>query len=95
MKLFTREVRAIEGYFKGLFLESRQFFCEGAIEITLLFSLLLRRLRVRGRWTRQEILEMKIHFNKSLKMGYAVAIFLLPGDLLFLPLVAASLNKKL
>ncbi len=94
MKLFTRDVRAIAGYFKGLFLGSRQFLCEGAIEITLLFSLLLRRLRVHDRWTRQEIKEMKIHFKKALKMGYAVAIFLLPGGLLFLPLVAGSLHKK-
>ena len=94
MKLFTRDVRAIAGYFNGLFLGSRQFLCEGAIDITSLFGLLLRRLRGRGRWTRQEIKEMQIHFKKALKMGYAVAIFLMPGGLLFLPLVASSLNKK-
>jgi hypothetical protein len=94
MKLFAGDVRAFAGYFKGILLEGRQFLREEAVEIALLFGLLRRRLRVHGRWTRQEIREMKIHFRKALKMVYPVAIILLPGGLLFLPLIAGALHKK-
>ncbi|MFZ2198237.1 MAG: hypothetical protein WAV13_10920 [Thermodesulfovibrionales bacterium] len=93
-KLFTRDVRGIAEYFKRLFLEGREFISEGAIEAALLFSLCLKCLRVRERFTLQEIREMRGHFKKVLNLVYAAAIFLLPGGLLILPFVTGALHKR-
>jgi hypothetical protein len=92
IRLSADRIRVIAEYFKKIIFQAKEFCVEEFLEIMLLLNILLGHLFVHNAWTSKEMAEMKFHLKNTLKILYPIAIFLLPGGLLLIPLVS---GKKL
>ncbi len=72
---------------------NREFIGEETFEVKTIVYLLMRHWHNGKRWSKTELGELTVHLKNAAKIGYAFFIFLLPGGMLLLPLLAEWLHK--
>jgi len=59
-----------------------------------LMALLMKPTNTRQPWTREELRQLRAHLRASIRLVPVLAVFLLPGGLLLLPLLAEVLDRR-
>ncbi len=57
-------------------------------------QLLMKERNTGERWTRKELREIRSHLRTMCKLVPALVVFLLPGGLFFLPVLAEALDRR-
>ena len=84
----------IKSYVKRLLTQNRQFILTEVLAVKGLMQLLMKNRNTGQKWTREEKKEIKRHLRDVSKILPVIIIFLLPGGSLFLPVLAAVLDRR-
>ncbi len=84
----------IINYIKRLIVKNREFILSEVLAVKGLMYLLMKNRNTGEKWTREEKREIKNHLRNISKMIPIIIIFLLPGGSLYLPLLAAVLDRR-
>ena len=81
-------------YFKRLILVNKEAILMEVLAVKGLMQLLMKIRNTDEKWTREEKKEIKRHLKNIAKIIPAVAIFVLPGGSLLLPVLAEALDRR-
>ena len=81
-------------YFKRLILVNKEAILMEVLAVKGLMQLLMKIRNTDEKWTREEKKEIKTHLKNIAKIIPAVAIFVLPGGSLLLPILAEALDRR-
>lgn len=84
----------ITNYFKRLITKNRDFILKEVLAVKGLMYLLMKNRNTGEKWTREEKTDIKNHLRNISKMIPIIIIFLLPGGSLYLPFLAAVLDRR-
>ena len=84
----------VRRYFKRLIIGNREFILGEVLAVKGLMELLMRPRNTGEKWTTDQVTEIKSHLRILSKGIPAMAIFLLPGGSLLLPLFVAILDRR-
>ena len=84
----------IKKYLKSLIIVNKEAILMEVLAIKGLMQLLMKTRNTDQKWTREERTEIKRHLRKIAKIIPAVAIFVLPGGSLLLPVIAEALDRR-
>jgi len=87
-------VPMIKKYLKSLIIVNKEAILMEVLAIKGLMQLLMKTRNTDQKWTREERTEIKRHLRKIAKIIPAVAIFVLPGGSLLLPVIAEALDRR-
>jgi hypothetical protein len=79
---------------KRLIQKNRAFILAQAIEVKGLMQLLMKNRNTGKQWTREEVWQIRVHLKQLSKMVPVILVFLLPGGVLLLPLLAEVLDRR-
>jgi len=81
-------------YFKRLILVNKEAILMEVLAVKGLMQLLMKTRNTDEKWTTEEKKEIKRHLKNIAKIIPAVAIFVLPGGSLLLPILAEALDRR-
>ena len=81
-------------YFKRLILVNKEAILMEVLAVKGLMQLLMKIRNTDEKWTTEEKKEIKRHLKNIAKIIPAVAIFVLPGGSLLLPILAEALDRR-
>ena len=84
----------IKKYLKRLIIVNKEAILMEVLAIKGLMQLLMKIRNTDEKWTREERTEIKSHLKNIAKIIPAVAIFVLPGGSLLLPILAEALDRR-
>ena len=84
----------IKNYIKRLIIKNKDFILKEVLAVKGLMYLLMKNRNTGEKWTREEKTEIKNHLRNISKMVPIIIIFLLPGGSLYLPILAAVLDRR-
>ena len=84
----------IKNYFKRLIIKNKEFILKEVLAVKGLMYLLMKNRNTGEKWTREEKTDIKNHLRNISKMIPIIIIFLLPGGSLYLPFLAAVLDRR-
>jgi hypothetical protein len=84
----------IKKYFKRLILVNKEAILMEVLAVKGLMQLLMKIRNTDEKWTTEEKKEIKRHLKNIAKIIPAVAIFVLPGGSLLLPILAEALDRR-
>ena len=87
-------VPMMKKYFKRLILVNKEAILMEVLAVKGLMQLLMKILNTDEKWTTEEKKEIKRHLKNIAKIIPAVAIFVLPGGSLLLPILAEALDRR-
>ena len=84
----------IKRFLKRLIDKNKEFILSQVLAVKDLMRLLMKNRNTGEKWTREEIHEIRAHLRHIAMLVPALIIFLLPGGLLLLPLLAEVLDRR-
>ena len=87
-------VPMMKKYFKRLILVNKEAILMEVLAVKGLMQLLMKTRNTDEKWTTEEKKEIKRHLKNIAKIIPAVAIFVLPGGSLLLPILAEALDRR-
>jgi len=87
-------VPMMKKYFKRLILVNKEAILMEVLAVKGLMQLLMKIRNTDEKWTTEEKKEIKRHLKNIAKIIPAVAIFVLPGGSLLLPILAEALDRR-
>ena len=84
----------VRRYFKRLVIGNREFILGEVLAVKGLMELLMRPRNTGEKWTTDQVMEIKSDLRILSKGIPALAVFLLPGGSLLLPLFVAILDRR-
>jgi hypothetical protein len=90
----TPSILMIKKYLKRLIVTNKEAVLMQVLSIRGLMQLLMKTRNTDEKWTREEKKEIKRHLKNIAKIIPAVAIFVLPGGSLLLPILAEALDRR-
>ena len=84
----------VRRYFKRLIIGNKEFILREVLAVKGLMELLMRPRNTGEKWTTDEVTEIKSDLKILSKGIPAMAVFLLPGGSLLLPLFVAILDRR-
>ena len=87
-------MKALVGrYFKRLMIGNREFILREVLAVKGLMELLMKPRNTGEKWTTDEVIKIKSDLRMLSKVIPAMAVFLLPGGSLLLPLFVTFLDR--
>ena len=84
----------IKRFLRRLIAKNKEFILSQVLAVKDLMRLLMKNRNTGEKWTREEIREVRARLRHIAMLVPALIIFLLPGGLLLLPLLAEVLDRR-